>query len=105
MGSHPVIEVAQAAVTLGGAVELGDLWDVEPFHELLPDGLAQAVAQRHAHPMLLFRVSNGLIQQISANLSYVLNDLEGKAGRNWWTDYCFNELKVKTRGFEELWGQ
>lgn len=54
--SHLVIKVAQAAVALGGSVELSNLTDVEAVHELLPYRLAQAVAQRHAHAMLTLRV-------------------------------------------------
>lgn len=76
--SHLVIKVAQAAVTLCGAVELCDLRDVEAVHELLPYGLAQTVAQCHAHPMLLLRVPDRLVQQVSADLTDVLHNLEEK---------------------------
>lgn len=74
--SHLVIEVAQAAVALCGSVELCDLWDIEAVHELLPYGLAQAVAKCHAHPMLSLRVPNWLVQQVSADLTNVLYNLE-----------------------------
>lgn len=74
--SHLVVEVAQAAVALGGSVELSDLRDVEAVHELLPDGLPQAVAQRHAHPVLPLRVPHRLVQQVPADLADVLHDLE-----------------------------
>lgn len=76
--SHLVIKVAQAAVTLCGAVELCDLRDVEAVHELLPYGLAQPVAQRHAHPMLSLCVPDRLVQQVSADLANVLHNLEDK---------------------------
>lgn len=71
-----VAEVAQAAVALGGSVELCDLRDPEAVHELLPDGLTQTVAQSHAHPVLSLRVANRLVQQVSADLANVLHDLE-----------------------------
>lgn len=74
--SHLVAKVAQAAVALRGSVELCDLRDIEAVHELLPYGLTQAVAQCHAHPVLLLRVANRLVQQVSADLPNVLHDLE-----------------------------
>lgn len=81
MHSHLVIEVAQAAVALGGSIELCDLWDIEAVHELLPYGLTQAVAKCHAHLMLLLRVPNWLVQQVPADLPYVLHNLEWEGGR------------------------
>lgn len=74
---HLVVEVAQAAVALGGAVELCDLPDVEASHELLPYGLPQAVAERHAHTVSSLGVSNGLVQKVPADLPDVLHNLEG----------------------------
>lgn len=75
---HLVSKVSQAAVTLRGSVELGYLGDVEAAHELLPDGLAQTVAQRHAHPMFFLHVPDRLVQQVSADLTDVLHNLEQK---------------------------
>lgn len=75
---HLVVKVAQAAVALCGSVKLSYLWDVEAVHELLPYGLAQAVAQRHAHPMLVLSVPKRLVQQISTDLSDVLHNLKNK---------------------------
>ena len=62
MHIHLVAKVAQAAVAFCGSVELSYLWDVEAVHELLPYGLAQAVAQCHTHSMLAFCVPNWLVQ-------------------------------------------
>lgn len=73
--SHLVVKVAQAAVALCSTVELCNLWDIEAVHELLPYGLTQAVAQRHAHLMLTLCVANGLVQQVSADLTNVLHNL------------------------------
>ena len=70
-----VIEVAHAAVALCGSVELCDLRDVEAVHELLPYVLAEAVPQRHAHPMSLLWVPHRLVQQVSADLTNVLHNL------------------------------
>lgn len=74
--AHLVVEVAQAAVALCGSVKLCDLRDAEAPHELLPYGLAQAVAQRHSDPVLLLRVPNRLVEQVPADLTNVLNDLD-----------------------------
>lgn len=77
---HLVAKVAQAAVALGGSVELCDLRDVEACHELLPDGLAEAVAQRHAHAVPALGVANRLVQEVPADLADVLHNLEGWRG-------------------------
>lgn len=79
---HLVVEVAQAAVALRGPVELCDLRDVEASHELLPYGLAQAVAQRHAHAVASLRVSDGLVQKVPADLPDVLHNLEETGRRD-----------------------
>lgn len=90
--SHLVAEVAQAAVTLRGSVELCDLRDVEAVHELLPYGLTQAVAQCHAHPVLSLRVANRLVQQVPADLANVLHNLEEDgAGRQ-----CLERTCIRT---------
>lgn len=73
--SHLVVKVAQAAVALRCAVELCNLGDIEPVHELLPYGLAQAIAQCHADLVLALGVSNGLVQQVAADLTNVLHNL------------------------------
>lgn len=74
--THLVAKVAQTAVALGRSVELCDLRDVEAPHKLLPYRLAQAVAERHAHAVLPLGVSNGLVQQVPADLADVLHNLE-----------------------------
>ena len=78
---YPVIEVAQAAVALCGSVELCNLWDIEAVHKLLPYALAEAVTQRHAHPMPLLCVPHWLVQQVSADLANVLHDLLEDGGK------------------------
>lgn len=73
------VKVAQAAVALGGSIELGHLGDVEATGEVRPDGLSEAVAYRHAHlvPGLCF--PGRLVQEVPAQLTYILHDL-GVAG-------------------------
>ena len=91
--SHLVIEVAQAAVALCSSVELCNLRDIEAVHELLPYGLTKAVAQCHAHLMLLLCVPNWLVQQVSADLSNVLHNLEYGGKKN-------NSLVMRHNGDE-----
>lgn len=76
-GPYVVIKVPQAAVALGGPVELGHLGNAKAGHELLPDGGTQPIAQRHAHPVLPLHLLVGLVQQVAADLSDVLHDLGG----------------------------
>lgn len=76
-GPYVVVEVSQAAVALGGPVELGHLGDAEAGHELPPDGSPQPIAQRHAHPVLPLHLLVGLVQQVAADLPDVLHDLGG----------------------------
>lgn len=78
---HLVVKVAQAAVALCGPVELCDLRDAEASHELLPYGLAQAVAERHTHTVSSLRISYGLVQKVPADLPDVLHNLEGTGER------------------------
>lgn len=73
-----VVEVAQAAVALGGTVELCDLWYVEAVGEFLPDGLPKAVTKGHADLVLVLCVLFWLVQQIAADLANVLHDLRPK---------------------------
>lgn len=73
-----VVEVAQATVALGGAVELCDLWYVEAVGELLPDGPAKAISEGHADHVLVLHVLLWLVQQIAADLANVLHDLRPK---------------------------
>lgn len=80
--SYLVVKVAQAAVALCGSIELCNLRYIEAVHKLLPYRLAQTVAQCHAHPMLFLRVPNRLVQQVSADLTNVLYNLE-ENGAGW----------------------
>lgn len=73
--SHLVIEVAEAAVTLCGSVELCDLRYVKALHELLPDGLTQTVTQCHAHTVTLLHIPHRLIQQVTTDLTDILHYL------------------------------
>lgn len=73
-----VVEVAQATVALGGAVKLSDLWYIEAVGEFLPDGLAKAVPECHAHFVLVLRVLFGLVQQIAADFTNILHNLRCK---------------------------
>ena len=55
--------VGHVAISLRGAVELGDLLDAEPIHELLPDVLSQSVAEHQLHIVLwcnINRLEQGL---------------------------------------------
>lgn len=74
-GPHLAIEVAQAAVALRGPIELGHLGDVEAAREFGPDGLAEAVAKRHAHPVLTLHLPGWLVQEVAAQLADVLHNL------------------------------
>lgn len=76
--SHLVIEVAQAAVAFCCSIELCNLRDTETVHELLPYGLTKAIAKCHAHLVLLLCVPYWLVQQVSADLTNVLHNLEEK---------------------------
>jgi len=72
-----VVKVSQAAVALGGPIELSHLGDAEAGHELSPDGGTQPVAQRHAHPVLPLHRLVRLVQQVAADLPNVLHNLGG----------------------------
>lgn len=74
---YVIIEVPQAAVALGGPVELSHLGDAKAGHELSPDGSSQPIAQRHAHPVLPLHLLVGLVQQVTADLPNVLHNLAG----------------------------
>lgn len=80
-GPHLAVEVAQAAVALSGPVELSHLGDVETAGKLGPDGLPEAVAERHAHPVLGFRLPWRLVQEVAAQFADVLYNLG--ADRPW----------------------
>lgn len=80
--SHLVVKVPQAAVALCCSVELCDQRDIEAVHELLPYGLAQAVAECHAHLMLFLHVPDRLVQQVAADFTNVLHNLE-ESGSKW----------------------
>lgn len=73
--AHLAVEVAQTAVTFCGPVELGHLGDVETARKVGPDGLAEAVAECHAHPVLVLRLPGRLVQEVAAQLTDVLHDL------------------------------
>lgn len=75
MGPYVAVKVSQAAVALGGPVELGHLGDAKAGHELPPDGGPQPIAQGHAHPVLPLRVLVWLVQQVAADLPDVLHNL------------------------------
>lgn len=91
-----VIEVAQATVALGGAVELCDLWDVEAGGEFLPDGLTKAVTEGHADLVFVLRGLLWLIQQIAADLANVLNDLRHKI------KYQFSKLPLSSISMQNI---
>ena len=74
-GPHLAVEVAQAAVALRGPVELGHLGDVEAATEVSPDALPEAIAERHAHPVLALRLPGWLVQEVAAQFADVLHDL------------------------------
>lgn len=75
MGPYVAVKVSQAAVALGGPVELGHLGDAKAGHELPPDGGPQPIAHGHAHAVLPLRVLVGLVQQVAADLPNVLHNL------------------------------
>lgn len=75
MEPYVAIKVSQAAVALGGPIELGHLGDAKAGHELPPDGGPQPIAHGHAHPVLLLCVLVWLVQQVAADLPDVLHNL------------------------------
>lgn len=83
-GPHPganlAVHVGDAAVALGGAVELADLPHAEALRELLPDGRPQPVTHGQAHAVPPLRVTNRLPQQVAADLPDVLHHLGEGAG-------------------------
>lgn len=74
-GPHLAVEVAQAAVALRGPVKLGHLGNVEAATKVGPDGLPEAVAEGHAHPVPVFRLPGWLVQEVAAEFADVLHDL------------------------------
>ena len=86
--THLPVHVGDAAVALGGPVELADLADAEALRELLPDGRPQPVAHCQAHTMPSFRLAHRLLQQVAADLPDVLDHLgvgwEVSSGRLGW---------------------
>ena len=81
-GAHLAVHVGNAAVALGGAVELPDLAYAEALRELLPDGRTQPVPHRQAHAVSPLRLAHRLLQQVAADLPDVLNHLGGGV-RKW----------------------
>lgn len=83
-GPHPganlAVHVGDAAVALGGAVELADLPHAEALRELLPDGRPQPVTHGQAHAVPPLRVTDRLPQQVAADLPDVLHHLGEGAG-------------------------
>lgn len=75
LAPHHVVEVSQATVALCGSVELCYLWYVEARGELFPDGLAQAVTERHTDLVFTLYVLYRLVQQVPAYLPDVLDNL------------------------------
>lgn len=75
MGPYIAVKVSQAAVALGGPVELGHLGDAKAGHELSPDGGPEPIAHGHAHPVLLLCLLVRLVQQVTTDLPDVLHDL------------------------------
>lgn len=73
---HRPVQVGDAAVTLGGPVELADLGDAEAAAELLPDGGSQAVAHRQPHAVPAFGLTHRLRQEVPADFPDILNNLE-----------------------------
>lgn len=74
------VHVGNAAVALGGAVELADLPHAKALRELLPDGRPQPVAHSQTHPVPPLNIPNRLPQQVAADLTNVLHYLR-VAGR------------------------
>lgn len=88
MGPYIAIKVSQAAVALGGPVELGHLGDAKAGHELPPDGGAQPIAHGHAHAVLPLRVLVWLVQQVAADLPDVLHNLGATERKDSLGSFC-----------------
>lgn len=70
------IHVGDAAVTLGGSVELADLFNAEALSEGLPHAGAEPVTHSQAHAVPALWRAHRLRQQVAADLAYVLHHLE-----------------------------
>ena len=73
--THLPVHVGDAAVALGGPIELADLADPKALRELLPDGRPQPVAHCQAHTVPSFRLAHWLLQEVAADLPDVLDHL------------------------------
>lgn len=82
--AHLAVHVGDAAVALGGPVELADLAHAEALGELLPDGGPQPVAHRQAHAVPPLGLAHRLLQQVAADLPDVLDHLAERRGSERW---------------------
>lgn len=73
---HLPVQVGDAAVTLGGSVELADLLNSEALGKILPYGGAQPVANRQPHAVPRFALSHRLVQKVPADFPDILNNLK-----------------------------
>lgn len=73
---HLPVQVGDAAVTLGGSVELADLLNSEALGKILPYGGAQPVAHRQPHAVPRFALSHRLVQKVPADFPDILNNLK-----------------------------
>ena len=74
-GADLVVNVQDVGVALGGAVELGNVGDVEAGHELLPDLRSEAVAEHDPDLVLLLLGHHGGGHQVAGDLTDVLGAL------------------------------
>lgn len=70
------VHVGDAAVTLGGSVELADLFNAEALGEGLPHAGAESVTHSQAHAVPALWRPHRLRQQVAADLADVLHHLE-----------------------------
>lgn len=70
------VHVGDAAVALGGSIKLADLLDSETLDEGLPHTGPQAIPYSQTHTVLPLGGTHRLRQQITADLSYILDNLE-----------------------------
>jgi len=65
--------VEGSCITLGRAIELTNLRDVEPALELIPDLWAQAIPDGDADMVLLLGGTHWRLQEVPAEFPYVLD--------------------------------
>lgn len=82
-------------VALRGAVQLADVFNVEPLRELGPDLRPQAVAEHHADLVLPLLGPRGLGQQVAADLSNVLGHLHPAGTTNTLSSYSHCQKLAK----------